>query len=633
MHNPRWWLVAILAALESACSTPTRKAESAAPNAYADPKACAGCHADKARSFALTGMGRSIGRPNTGEDFTRHNQVVHRSSERTFTMTVRDGAMYQRRHQTGPDGREINAMEKRAEMVIGSGNHARSYLARNGEGKWVEMPVTWYAARGGFWDMSPGYDRANHEEFRRVVPDECLFCHSSYAQPLQAIDCQRCHGPGKAHADSAGRAAIVNPRKLSRERQLDICMQCHLETTSSPLPNAIRRFERTAFSFRPGEALGDFNLYFDHAAGTGEEDKFEIAHAAYRLRKSVCFQKSAMTCSSCHDPHRVQRGGEAAGCKQCHAAPHNANTTCIDCHMPKRATDDVPQVAMTDHFIQRRPTERGPQRRAAYQGDVVLYYPGNLSASEENEAYLAIAQVQRGANLAAGIPRLEAALGKLTTPRPEFHFELAKAWTKHGDEAKALRSYEAALRLDPGFRPAIKGMAVSLIATGSFERAAALIAGVTDPDARMLTNRGQALLKAGRMEEAARVLEQAAAANPDLPEPHDLLGLLWLRGNNVERAEAEFREAIRIQPDLATAHSNLAGLLAERKNLAEARYHFQKALQSAPGAVETHRSYGFLLILMHDYSGARRAFAEALRLAPARADIRMELAELESAGR
>jgi hypothetical protein len=36
------------------------------------------------------------------------------------------------------------------------------------------------------------------------------------------------------------RAAILNPARLDPERQLEICMQCHLEPTSQPLPHAVR---------------------------------------------------------------------------------------------------------------------------------------------------------------------------------------------------------------------------------------------------------------------------------------------------------------------------------------------------------------------------------------------------------
>src|SRR5438067_351736 len=72
------------------------------------------------------------------------------------------------------------------------------------------------------------------------------------------------------------RAAIVNPARLAPERRMEVCMQCHLEATSSPLPAALMRFGRSTFSYRAGEPLSDFLVYFDHAPGTGHDDKFEI---------------------------------------------------------------------------------------------------------------------------------------------------------------------------------------------------------------------------------------------------------------------------------------------------------------------------------------------------------------------
>ena len=108
---------------------------------------------------------------------------------------------------------------------------------------------------------------------------------------------------------------------------MEVCMQCHLETTSAPLPPFIHRFGRGVFSFRPGEELSDYVLHFDHAPGAGHDDKFVIVNAAYRLRRSLCFQKSggAMTCVTCHDPHDIPRGEEAARhyaevCRSCHAS-------------------------------------------------------------------------------------------------------------------------------------------------------------------------------------------------------------------------------------------------------------------------------------------------------------------------
>ena len=133
------------------------------------------------------------------------------------------------------------------------------------------------------------------------------------------IDCQRCHGPGSRHMQAAHkatpmmaeiRAGIVNPARLSKERQMEVCLQCHLETTSAPLPASIRRFDKGPFSYLPGQPLSNFILSFDQAPGHGRQDRFEIAGAAYRFRQSQCFLQShgALTCQTCHNPHDIPRG-------------------------------------------------------------------------------------------------------------------------------------------------------------------------------------------------------------------------------------------------------------------------------------------------------------------------------------
>ena len=141
-------------------------------------------------------------------------------------MVVRDGKLYQRRHQIGFDGKEANAIEFEARLRVGSGNHARTFLHRNPDGRLLQLPVSWYAERGGYWAMSPGYDRPSHLDFRRPIDAGCMSCHNAYPRtPVEddgvgprfgdalpeGIDCQRCHGPGR-RTSTPSRRARSTPR-------------------------------------------------------------------------------------------------------------------------------------------------------------------------------------------------------------------------------------------------------------------------------------------------------------------------------------------------------------------------------------------------------------------------------------
>ncbi len=316
------------------------------------------------------------------------------------------------------------------------------------------------AEKGGYWAMSPGFNTPRPQT-RRFVSYQCVFCHDGYpkippghdapgSDPVfagelpQGIDCQRCHGPGGRHADlarTAGakpgdiRASILNPARLAPSLRMDVCLQCHLQPASGEIPSLIRRFNRGPFSFAPGEPLAGFLLAFDHAPGTGHDDKFEIVNSsAYRLQKSQCFLKSegAMTCTTCHDLKAVQRGAAAARhysdvCKTCHAAAfeatvaagrHPAAAECLGCHMQKRRTEDVVHAVMTDHWIRRRLPPGNPlaelserlSAAAEYEGEVVPFYPSPLPKTDENALYIAVAQVALDNNTGTGATNLAAEL-------------------------------------------------------------------------------------------------------------------------------------------------------------------------------------------------------------------------------
>jgi tetratricopeptide (TPR) repeat protein len=678
--------------------------QSDAAGGYADPASCASCHRDIAATYRLTGMARSLStaRPddprlaesgNPVPNFARNNRLHHAASDRDYTMLERDGVLLQRRHQRGFGGSETNVLELTADYVIGSGNHARTFVHRAPDGRLLQLPVTWYADGGGRWAMSPGYDRPAHLDFRRVIDEGCMSCHNGYPRepvrdagtgPMfsgalpEGIDCQRCHGPGQRHLEAlkagdrdAARRAIVNPATLDRERQLDVCMQCHLEPTSAPLPFQIRRYEQAPFSYRPGTPLTDTFLYFDRAGArvgakpglpaialAKADDRFEIAGAAYRLRQSACFQRSQMTCGTCHNPHDVPRGERAvqhyvAACRSCHETTHargvprlagaGPRSTCVDCHMPKRRAEDAVHVVITDHFIQRARTARdltAPLEESVtipstpYQGEVVPYYPATAPTTPQDELYVALAQVQQGANLTAGIPRLKDAIARHAPERPEFYYELARAYAKTSDHAAVIEWSEAALRKDATFAAALKELANAAAALGQWERAAQALqraVALRPDDTHALADLGNVYLQGRRVDEAIRVLQQAVARDASLPRASNTLGLAFLARTDPVQAERHFREAIRQQPDLAEAHNNLANLLAGRRAYAEAAHHFEQALRSDANYAAAHHGYGLVLALTKSYDQAVAALQAAVRLAPGLARAHTDLADVFAA--
>ncbi|HLK67713.1 MAG TPA: tetratricopeptide repeat protein [Bryobacteraceae bacterium] len=606
-------ILRIAAALSA--SLPALVAQTGPSDTYADPKVCAQCHREIAAEYARTGMGRSFFTPsaaNTIEDYAKTPEYDHALSDSHYSMRVRDGRYFQRRWQLDGRGNQINVEDLKIDYVMGSGNHARSYLHRTERGMLIELPLGWYPDGGGHWGMVPGSD-TEHPQTRRFVSYKCMFCHNGYpsiptanqlpgSEPVflgelpQGIDCQRCHGPGDGHARNPARGKIVNPAKLNPERRMEMCMQCHLETTSGRIPAVLQRFDRSTFSYVPGQPLGEFAISFDHAPGTGHEGKFEAVSSVYRLRQSRCFLESAgkLECATCHNPHRIPRGEEAVRhysgiCRQCHESAHPADakaTTadCITCHMPKRRVDDAPHVIMTDHLIQRRApanalaefAERPPEE---YHGEVVPYYPSPLPDTPRNALYRAVAQVGLGNNVAAGLPEL-ARLVEQFKPEPiEFYLVLGDGWKSQGDLEKAAGAYQQALRIAPDSARAMRALAAVDAPHAEQILARAVQVAPADPES---------WFRYGVLTASAERIQKAISLDPWLPDQSRRLA-------EVSHSVAALRDALRTDPFDEAAWDVGGRILAEKGEFADAFFDFERAIKLRPDA---HYRYDYALALV-----------------------------------
>lgn len=262
------------------------------------------------------------------------------------------------------------------DISIGSGKLGQTYAYWMGDSLYQDHVS--YLASTNEWVPSPGFDNRG-VVYTRPVQVGCLECHATFIEQLRpphhydpqsalwGISCERCHGPAKQHVEyhtanpqQEEAKFIVYPKHLSRERQLDICAQCH---------SGISERRTAAFAFRPGDRLDDH--YVQHDQGPSKPGGIHATNQLARLKQSVCFQSSEMTCTSCHNPHQLERGNRqqfSDRCLDCHE-PTNCGmhdqmgerltSNCIDCHMPTSETQNIQldtaagrlSQPMVDHLI------------------------------------------------------------------------------------------------------------------------------------------------------------------------------------------------------------------------------------------------------------------------------------------
>jgi tetratricopeptide (TPR) repeat protein len=259
--------------------------------------------------------------------------------------------------------------------------------------------------------------------------------------------------------------------------------------------------------------------------------------------------------------------------------------------MPKRRTDDVVNVVMTDHYIQRRKPGRdllAPLKEAvqtaetSYRGEVNLYYPADLPSGRDRDLYLAVAQVADESNLDRGTERLQEAIEKYRPSEASFYFALAEAYWKKGKRAEAFPFYEAALERDPEHVQARINFSTALSQAAQLDRAAQILQEglrLEPGSAKMLSNLGDIYNQGRNFSKASEVLTEAIRHDPDLPDAFHNLANTRAGLGDQKGAEEALRNSLRIQPDFEPALNNLGNLLSEKGEAAEAENYYKKAIE------------------------------------------------------
>jgi predicted CXXCH cytochrome family protein len=467
--------------------TPVREADAA----------CARCHAAIFKSYLTTPMANASG---LATEKLHAGDFVHGPSSTEYTISLRDNyAVLSYRSLKSPNVRE----ELPLSYFLGSGHLGTTYLYSIGNFLF-ESPVAWYGPSKSF-DMKPGLGDLGHVPPPLPMQSSCLRCHMSSVQPSDpgtinryqglaflhtGITCESCHGESEAHAQSKGKAAIVNPAKLSANLRDSVCISCHLEGDVS-----VERSEHSALDYRPGEPISSFvAFYVKNGSKLTDRGVSEVE----QLSQSTCKRVSGdrMSCTSCHDPHFTPEPSQKAAffrnkCLACHSKPefaanhHPENKDCTSCHMPRTGAQNIPHVAWIDHRILVQPAESTSPPAQKKAGDFTpIFSPGATARDLAMANYEALLEGDRSCEPLAW-EQLNADRDLIANDKAALD-ALGNLSAERGDLEDADREFRRVLVLDPD-------------------------------DLTALSNLGVLLAKEGKLNDSASLLEKAFDKNQDIP--------------------------------------------------------------------------------------------------------------------
>ncbi len=637
---------------------------------YVGINTCKLCHQSIYNSFIKTGMGKSFDvatRQKSAADFS-HPVIYDKEKDFYYSASWKNDSLFFTEFRLkGKD-----TLFKRVEQVnyiVGSGQHTNSHI-QSVNGYLNQMPMTFYAQKRK-WDLPPGFEEGHNTRFSRKIGLECMSCHNSYPNYVlgsenkyngvqEGINCERCHGPGSIHVAQRQTGSkidtskyidysIVNPAKLSIDRQFDICQRCHLQG------NAVLKEGKSFFDFKPGMKLSDYLTVF-LPKYENADDEFIMASHADRLKQSQCFIKSyemasvtstssvtgsgnklkpykeALTCVTCHNPHVSVRETNKEvfndACRSCHGpdqksklecteksvvkaihAPDSELSTinCTKCHMPSSGSTDIPHVTVHDHYIRKPITQKEKDKIKTFIG---LYAINEKNPSDLTKAWAYINQYDK------------------FEPKSEY-LDSAQKYLKDKTKEDVQKNIHALLQLNfskQNFQKIIKYLNV----LGENEFYKSLNKKSYDNiQAWSAYHIAEAYFNTGNIAASVKWFEKATDLAPYNLEFQNKLGAAYMNTGKVAQAEKTFEFIIKEHPKNMSAYTNLGFIKLSQNNAIEAEQLYNKALKLDPDYEPLLLNLAGLKAYKKDYKGAMEIINKILKKNSGNEKAKMALQQLK----
>lgn len=153
-------------------------------------------------------------------------------------------------------------------------------------------------------------------------------------------------------------------------------------------------------------------------------------------------------------------------------------------------------------------------------------------------------------------------------------------------------------------------------------------------DAVAHLNLGNALGRAGQLQNAAASYRRALALQPDLAEAHNNLADVELELEQLDAALGSVQRAVELRPDFAEAQQNLGRILLRLGRYEDALESCRRAVNLAPDSPQAHNSLGNVLARLGQFADAIASLRHSIALQPEFAEAHANLANaLRSTGR
>jgi len=217
---------------------------------------------------------------------------------------------------------------------------------------------------------------------------------------------------------------------------------------------------------------------------------------------------------------------------------------------------------------------------------------------------------------------------------PAVYFYLSQVYSAQEQGAQAQEALANAVRVQPGYLPALLGLGNIALQQNNASVALAYASQVIATsfwvaDAHVIA--GSSYLMQGDLTQAQRAFELAAGLNPRSPAPPERLGrVLGMKGDYAD-AEKAYENSLAIAPDYAPALRGLAEVLGKEGKQKQAIARMDRQIAGQPKAYQLYAAKAEFCIAQKDWACAEHSYKQTIALNPYDVNAYFALAHIYAA--